>query len=134
MTTYRDRPWLKWYDKHVTPDITLPDFTLLDFFERGLSADPEKAAFHYLGATCAYRELSDLSDRFARFLVDEGCVKGDVVGIHLANIPQYLIALVGTIKAGCVMTGGLPPVGAGRACPPAERFRGQGADNTGCFF
>ncbi|NIB41695.1 long-chain fatty acid--CoA ligase [Pseudomaricurvus alkylphenolicus] len=105
MTTYSDKPWLKWYDDHVDAELDLKDTTFLEFIERGLYADEEKAAFHFLGSTCTYKQLNDLSDRFARFLVNEGCQKGDVVGIHLPNLPQYLIALVGTVKAGCVVTG-----------------------------
>jgi len=108
MTSYNDKPWLKWYDEHVTAELPLPKSTFLDFLEKGLYADQEKPAFHFLGSTCTYRQLNDLSDRFARFLVDGGCEKGDVVGIHLPNIPQYLVALVGATKAGCVVTGVSP--------------------------
>ncbi len=108
MTSYRDKPWLKWYDQHVTEDVTIPECSYFDFLEKGLNSDPERIAFYFFGSECTYRQLNDLSDRFARFLVDIGCVKGEVVGIHLPNIPQYLIATVGTIKAGCVVSGVSP--------------------------
>jgi long-chain acyl-CoA synthetase len=41
-------------------------------------------------------------------LIDHGCKKGDVVGINMANIPEYVIALVGAQKAGCVVSGVSP--------------------------
>ncbi len=108
MTTYSEKPWLKWYDAHVTEEIPVPDISYLEFLEKGLNKDPDKPAFYFLGSTGSFGELNALSDRFARFLVDKGCVKGDVVGINLPNIPQYMIALAGTMKAGCVISGVSP--------------------------
>ncbi|MBU3917038.1 AMP-binding protein [bacterium] len=108
MTSYSDKPWLKWYDKHVTAEIPVREITFRDLLEKGLYADQEKIAFYFFGKACTYRQLNDLSDRFARFLVDEGCVKGDVVGIHLPNIPQYMIALAGAVKTGCAVSGVSP--------------------------
>jgi long-chain acyl-CoA synthetase len=108
MTTYSEKPWLKWYDPHVTEEIPVPDITYLDFLGKGLNDAPEKAAFYFLGSTGSFGELDALSDRFARFLVDKGCVKGDVVGINLPNVPQYMVAMAGTMKAGCVISGVSP--------------------------
>ncbi len=46
--------------------------------------------------------------RFASYLRKQGCNAGDVVGINLPNLPQYLIALAGALRAGCVVTGVSP--------------------------
>jgi len=108
MSIYSERPWLKSYDSHVTAEIPVPEFSYLDFLMKGLTAAPDNIAFYFLGKPCSFRELNHLSDRFAAFLARKGCRKGDVVGIHLPNIPQYLIALVGTMKAGCVKSGVSP--------------------------
>lgn len=108
MSIYSERPWVKSYDKHVSPDIPVPEVSYLDFLMKGLTADPDHIAFYFLGNACTFGELDKLSDRFAAFLVDKGCQKGDVVGVHLPNLPQYLVALVGTIKAGCVKSGVSP--------------------------
>ncbi|MBU2512913.1 AMP-binding protein [bacterium] len=108
MTAYNDRPWLKCYDDHIPEELPIPDITFLDLIETGLNANPEHTAFHFLGNSCTYRQLNNLSNRFASFLIDKGCVKGDVVGISLPNTPQYLVAIVGTMKAGCVVSGVSP--------------------------
>ncbi len=105
MTVYDEKPWLKSYDKFVTPEIPIPEISYLELLEKGLKNDPDKVALHFLGTTCTYKELDDLSSRFAAFLVAKGCVKGDIVGINLPNIPQYSIAKVGIFKAGCVVSG-----------------------------
>jgi acyl-CoA synthetase (AMP-forming)/AMP-acid ligase II len=99
---------LKSYDEHVSPDITIPEVTYLDFLIKGLMANPDHIAFYFLGKACTFGELDELSDRFAAFLVDKGCQKGDVVGVHLPNLPQYLVAVAGIIKAGCVKSGVSP--------------------------
>ncbi|MBU3915263.1 AMP-binding protein [bacterium] len=108
MTTYDEKPWLKHYDKHVTPEIPVPEISYLKVLERGLSHDPDRIALHFLGTTCTYRQLDDLSSRFAAYLADKGCVKGDVIGINLPNIPQYSIAKVGISKVGGVISGVSP--------------------------
>jgi long-chain acyl-CoA synthetase len=41
-------------------------------------------------------------------LIDQGFKKGDVVGINLPNTPEYTIAFLGTLKAGCIVSGVSP--------------------------
>ncbi|MGC8907448.1 MAG: AMP-binding protein [Desulfomonilaceae bacterium] len=52
-----------------------------------------------------YRELERLANKFANALLSAGCQSGDVVAINLPNIPQYLIAQLGVMMAGCVASG-----------------------------
>jgi Acyl-CoA synthetases (AMP-forming)/AMP-acid ligases II len=52
-----------------------------------------------------YEDLMENANCFARCLVDHNVKKGDVVAINLPNTPQYLIALIGTLKAGCIVSG-----------------------------
>ncbi len=41
-------------------------------------------------------------------LIKNGFRKGDLVGINLPNIPEYVIAWLGALKAGCVVSGVSP--------------------------
>ncbi|OQC23272.1 MAG: Long-chain-fatty-acid--CoA ligase [Deltaproteobacteria bacterium ADurb.Bin072] len=41
-------------------------------------------------------------------LLSHGFQKGDVVGINLPNIPEYVIAWLGALRAGCIVTGVSP--------------------------
>jgi len=108
MSVYESKPWLKWYDEGVKPEIEIPDKTYLDFLEQGLSDDPERPAFHFLGTTSTFRDLDNFSSRFAAYLAQNGFGIDDVVGINLPNTPQFLIAMAGTIRAGCVVSGVSP--------------------------
>ncbi len=108
MTVYDEKPWYKWYDPGLDPEIKAVDETYVDMLEKGLKFRPDVVAFHFLGIKITYKELDRLSMKFASFLRKQGCNPGDVVGINLPNIPQYLIALAGALRAGCVVTGVSP--------------------------
>ena len=108
MTVYDEKPWGKWYDPPLSAEIKAVDETYVDMLERGLKFRPEVVAFHFLGVKFTYKELDRLSMRFASYLRKQGCNPGDVVGINLPNLPQYLIALAGALRAGCVVTGVSP--------------------------
>jgi acyl-CoA synthetase (AMP-forming)/AMP-acid ligase II len=108
MTTYDERPWLKFYDEFVEPEFEAPDTTYTALMEEAFSDFSDRAAMHFMGTTILFRELDEYSRRFANFLHEIGCGKGDVVGINMPNIPQYLIAHAGALRAGCIANGVSP--------------------------
>ena len=65
-------------------------------------AHPNKPVALYDGGRLSYAELDALSDRFAAGLSASGLAPGDRVGLQLPNIPQFLIAYFGMLKAGCI--------------------------------
>ncbi len=66
---------------------------------------PERDCLIYYGRRLSYREVDELSNRFANFLLDMGLKKGDRVALMLPNCPQFYIGYLGTLKAGgvCVL-------------------------------
>ncbi|MDD5222966.1 MAG: AMP-binding protein [bacterium] len=69
---------------------------------------PDKAAFYYMGVKITFAELDLYTNRFAQMLIASGLKKGDAVGINLPNLPEYIISWLGTLKAGCVVSGVSP--------------------------
>jgi len=110
---YNHKPWLNAYDPGVRDDIEIPDISLVDCFDDVLIRFAERPALHFFGRTLNYSRLMQYADRFARALTDNGCRPGDVVGIQLPNVPQYLVAQVGALKAGCATSGISPLLTAG---------------------
>ena len=106
--TYDSKPWLKSYDEGVSPDIDIPDTTFAELLGKSFSDFADRPAMHFMGATIKFGKLDELSRRFAAFLAEIGCGPGDVVGINLPNIPQYMIAHAGALRAGCAVTGVSP--------------------------
>src|SRR5512132_4017421 len=66
-------------------------------------AHPEKAALLFDGGSVSYAELDAASDRVAKGLVDRGLRPGDAVAMQLPNVPQFVVAYCGILKAGCVV-------------------------------
>jgi long-chain acyl-CoA synthetase len=64
---------------------------------------PEKDALLFTGGSMSYAELDAASDRFAAALLADGLGPGDAVALQLPNLPQFVIAYFGILKAGCVV-------------------------------
>ncbi len=61
---------------------------------------PDQVAVRHGDRELTYRELLDLSGRFAAFLLDRGIQPGQRVGILMHNQLEYLITILGTWQAG----------------------------------
>lgn len=102
---YDAKPWLKHYDPWVSTDIDLPDTAYTDLMNEGMRIVPDRPAMIFFDRKISFSQLDALSARFAAYLAESGCKPGDVVGINLPNIPQYLIAFAGAMRAGCAVSG-----------------------------
>ena len=106
---YAQRFWKKNWDAGLE-DLKPAEFetTYVDMIRRTFDELPDKTALAYLGVEITFGKLDNYANRFAGMLRENGFEKGDVVGINLPNIPEYLIAVVGTLRAGCVVSGVSP--------------------------
>jgi long-chain acyl-CoA synthetase len=77
-------------------------FNLAYMLRESAKAGPDKAAILFDGGRVTYAELDALSDSFATGLRERGLYPGDAIGLQLPNIPQFVIAYFGILKAGCV--------------------------------
>jgi long-chain acyl-CoA synthetase len=103
---YSSKPWLKSYDKHVPPTITdYPQISCAEAMREAFDGVPDRMALNYMGTSISFREFDTYSNQFAHFLISQGCRAGDVVGVHLLNVPASFFAAIGIQKAGCVFTG-----------------------------
>ncbi|MCW4017631.1 MAG: long-chain fatty acid--CoA ligase [Candidatus Bathyarchaeota archaeon] len=81
-----------------------PQVPLFEVLNQTVQSYPKNVAISYLGREITYEELGLLSDQFASALVSLGVKKGDCVAIFLPNVPQFIIAYYGILKAGAVLT------------------------------
>ena len=98
-----NKPWLAHYDKGVPQTIEYPKVPLFHFLEDAARKYPDRACTIFKGAVISYREMNAMTDHMAAALVEMGVKKGDRVGIFMPNIPQFLIAYFGILKAGGVV-------------------------------
>ena len=64
---------------------------------------PDKVAVISGPVRATYAELDAASDRFAAGLARRGLLAGDAVALQLPNLPQFVVAYFGILKAGCVV-------------------------------
>jgi long-chain acyl-CoA synthetase len=96
--------WFSSYPNDVPRNLQYPEVPLHAILEKTAKEHPEKAAIAYSETSITYAELNTLSSRFAAALAALGVQKCDRVAIFLPNIPQFVIAYYGVLKAGAVLT------------------------------
>jgi long-chain acyl-CoA synthetase len=102
MSSYDERPWLARYDAGQPADIELEYGSGLEMFAASVLRAPDTPIIRYFDGTITLRELDELTDAFACGLLDVGITAGDRVALYLQNVPQFVIALVGSWKAGAI--------------------------------
>lgn len=106
--SYDEKFWTKSYDDQVLPNLEYPKVPLGKLFDEGMAKFPDKPGCWMMKREISFKELRDMTHRFAAFLQANGLEKGDVVCINLPNSPQYLVAHFGTILAGGAASGCSP--------------------------
>lgn len=106
---YAERFWKKNWDEGVE-DLKPEEFdtTYVEMIKRAFKEVPDKTALGYLGIDITFSELDKYANQFAGMLMENGFKKGDIVGINLPNIPEYVISLIGALRAGCAISGVSP--------------------------
>jgi long-chain acyl-CoA synthetase len=101
-----EKIWFKSYQKEVPQSID-QELEALNSIPEMLNASfikfADKPAFHCMGKTITYKELDQLSLKFASYLQNELKLnRGDRVALMMPNILQYPVALFGILRGGFV--------------------------------
>ncbi|OYY21015.1 MULTISPECIES: AMP-binding protein [unclassified Polynucleobacter] len=98
------KPWLKNYLEGVPHEIDLAGhISIVDLIEESFCKFPDRIAIDSMGYKISYRQLDILSADFAAYLQTLGLEPGSRIGIMFPNVPQYIIAMLGTLRAGFVV-------------------------------
>ena len=101
---YLSKPWVEHYPEGVPAEVEAPDISVPEAFDQMADKYAGKTALIFYGKKISYKNLKELTDRFAAALADLGVGKGDTVAMYLLNCPQYVIAYFGSLKAGAKVT------------------------------
>ncbi|MFX0178117.1 MAG: long-chain fatty acid--CoA ligase [Candidatus Hodarchaeota archaeon] len=86
-------------------EIDIPEhISLVDIFEKGAKDYGDKVSTVYYGREFTFKELDNLTRRFAKALVNEGVKKGDVVALWLPNCPHFSICYFAILSIGASLT------------------------------
>ncbi len=97
------KPWHRHYDYNVPTTLRYPQLTIPELLGIPSSAYPDKAALNFYGTEMTFWELRQRILRMANALGKLGVQKGDRVGIHLPNCPQYMIAYYAVLSLGAIV-------------------------------
>ncbi|MBC53335.1 MAG: hypothetical protein CMQ34_05805 [Gammaproteobacteria bacterium] len=92
----------------MQPMPPVPDESIPAIVERHVAEAPDAPCIYYLGVTLTIGQVDDLANRLANRMRELGVERGDVVGLHLPNSPQYVIGLLAAAKLGCPASGVSP--------------------------
>jgi len=98
------KQWFKNWPTDVPKTLKYPPIPLQGLLEQTAKTNPENVAMVFGEREISYIQLDCFSNQFANALLKLGVAKGDRVALCLPNIPQFIIAYFGALKAGAVLT------------------------------
>ena len=78
-------------------------FNLATMLRESASTAPDAPVLFFGDREIAYREIDEQSGRLAASLLARGLVPGDKVAVQLPNLPEFVLAYFGILKAGLTM-------------------------------
>ncbi|MFX1510005.1 MAG: long-chain fatty acid--CoA ligase [Promethearchaeota archaeon] len=99
-----EKPWLKFYEPGVPETLDIPEIPLYQLLEDSAKDFPDNTLGIFLGQEKTYKQVQEEVDRLANALNKMGLKQGDVVALMLGNMPQFLTAFFGALKAGAILT------------------------------
>lgn len=89
----------------IATDIDIHQYdNIVDLFEEALKCHAARKACSSLGHDLTYAQLDALSGHFASWLEHEsGLAMGDRVAVQMPNLIQYLVVVLGILRAGMVV-------------------------------
>ena len=98
-----NRPWQRHYDYNVPLTIRYPRVPAHYFLNIPAGNFPNKPATNFFGTEITFWDLRQQVLRMANALGEMGVKKGDRIGLHLPNCPQYIIAYYAALNLGAVV-------------------------------
>lgn len=97
------KPWHRHYDYNVPLSLRYPRISVADLLQIPANSFPDKAALNFYGTETTFWELRGQILRLANALGALGVKKGELVGLHLPNSPQYIIAYYAVLMVGGIV-------------------------------
>jgi long-chain acyl-CoA synthetase len=94
-------PWLEHYPPGVPAHADVDAFPSVSaLLEESFRRHAQRDACVYMDARMSFREVDELSQALGAWLQSMGLEKGSRVAVMMPNVPQYLVAIAGILRAG----------------------------------
>ena len=107
------KPWHRHYDYNVPIPLRYPQIPAQALFQLAAGTFPDKPATNFYGTEITFWQLREQSLRMANALGRLGVKKGDRVGVHLPNCPQFVISYLAVLSLGAIVVNLNPLASAG---------------------
>ncbi len=78
-------------------------FNLATMLRESAVKEPDKTLMYFADQSFSYAQVDEISGRVASALLAQGLRRGQTVAVDLPNLPQFVFAYFGILKAGLVM-------------------------------
>jgi long-chain acyl-CoA synthetase len=97
------RSWHRHYDYNVPITLRYPRLSVHELLGIPANSFPDKAALNFYGTEMTFWQVREQVLRLANALGGLGVKKGERVGIHLPNCPQYMISYYAVMALGAIV-------------------------------
>lgn len=98
-----ERIWHQHYDYNVLTEYRHPRFPAYEILDIPANVYPDKPAVNYYGNEITFYQIKKQVIAMATVLQELGVKKGDRIGLHLPNIPEYIVAYYATLYIGGIV-------------------------------
>ncbi len=96
--------WTEKYPEGVAKDLPYVDQSLNDFFDDVLVKFAPRKFMTNMGVSYTYQQVDQMATSIAAWMQSLGLPLGSSVGMMMPNVNQYLPIVIGTLRAGMVLT------------------------------
>jgi long-chain acyl-CoA synthetase len=100
---YAKKIWLNSYESGVKHNVDFKNIPVPRYLEESSQNFPDNPALIFQGFTLTFKELNEMTARFAAALKGFGIKKGDSVAILLPNVIPCVVAYYATLKIGGIV-------------------------------
>jgi long-chain acyl-CoA synthetase len=97
------KPWHHHYDYNVPTTIRYPRIPAQSMFQLPAGSFPDKPCVNFYGTEITFWQIREQMLRMTNAMGKLGIKKGDRVGIHLPNCPQFVISYLATLSLGAII-------------------------------
>jgi hypothetical protein len=81
-------------------DVSIPDCLIQNFFEQQAIRNPKKPSIIFSSVELSYEDLEKKTNQLAWYLQSQGISSGDRVGICFERSAEWVLSILGVLKAG----------------------------------
>ena len=97
------RPWHRHYDYNVPTSLRYPHIPAHFLAQVAIGIYPDKAALNFYGTEMTFWEVRTRMMQLASALGGLGVTKGERVGLHLPNCPQFVLSYLAVLSLGAIV-------------------------------